>query len=112
MYPDATQLHGQYGVLMHETQMIDSRMNLNSLFTAAVDEYVPGMKGITLANYIQLKEFIRDEQGQITGAVLEDTLTNDTFETTCKVAVNCAGIHADTIRNLAEPECHEMQEVI
>jgi len=40
--------------------MIDSRMNINSLLTAAVDDYVPGMKGVTLANYVQLKEFVRD----------------------------------------------------
>jgi hypothetical protein len=51
MYPDLTNLHGQYGVLMHETQMIDSRMNLNSLFTATKDQYVPGMKAVSLANY-------------------------------------------------------------
>ena len=60
MYPDLTHLHGQYGVLMSETQMIDSRMNLNSLFTATIDEYVPGMQGISLANYVQFNEFIKD----------------------------------------------------
>ena len=47
--------------------MVDSRMNLNSLFTATKDQYVPGMKGISLANYTQFKEFIFDD-GKITGA--------------------------------------------
>ena len=41
--------------------MIDSRMNLNSLFTATIDDYVPGMKGISLGNYIKFQEFIKDE---------------------------------------------------
>jgi len=38
---------------MSEAQMHDSRMNLNTLFTAAVDEFIPGMKGATLANYVE-----------------------------------------------------------
>ena len=36
-------------------------MNLNSLFTATKDQYVPGMKGIALANYTQFKEFIFED---------------------------------------------------
>jgi hypothetical protein len=60
-YPNMKVLHGQYGAVMSETQMHDSRMNLNSLFTAAVDDYNPGMKGATLANYVELKSFIKDD---------------------------------------------------
>ncbi len=41
--------------------MHDSRMNLNTLFTAAVDNYIPGMVGATLANYVEFTEFIKDE---------------------------------------------------
>jgi hypothetical protein len=52
-YPNCTALHGQYGTIMSEAQMHDSRMNLNTLFTASVDEYIPGMKGATLANYVE-----------------------------------------------------------
>ena len=43
---------------MSEAQMHDSRMNLNALFTAAVDSYIPGQTGATLANYIEFKSFI------------------------------------------------------
>ena len=42
-------------------------MNLNSLFTATKDQYVRGMKGISLANYTEFEEFIF-EDGKITGA--------------------------------------------
>jgi hypothetical protein len=31
--------------------MLDGRMNLNTLFTAAIEDFIPGMKGATLANY-------------------------------------------------------------
>lgn len=54
-YPDVKPLHGQYGAMMSEAQMHDSRMNLNSLFTAAVDGYHPGQTGATLGNYIEVK---------------------------------------------------------
>lgn len=49
--------------------MHDSRMNLNTLFTAAVDEFIPGMKGATLANYVEFLDFVKDESGKITGAI-------------------------------------------
>ena len=41
-YPLAHELHGGYGTVMSEAQMSDSRMCINSLFTAAVDEFTPG----------------------------------------------------------------------
>ena len=53
---------------MSETQMHDSRMNLQSLFTAAVDDYIPGMRGATLANYVEVKNLVKDESGKIIGA--------------------------------------------
>jgi hypothetical protein len=43
--------------------MLDGRMNLNSLFTAAVEEFIPGMKGATLANYTEMKNLTKDENG-------------------------------------------------
>jgi hypothetical protein len=38
---------------MSEAQMHDSRMNLNTLFTAAIEGYIKGMVGATLANYTE-----------------------------------------------------------
>jgi len=52
-----------YGVKMHEAQMIDSRMNLGCLFTSSIEKFIPGMKGATLANYVELKDFIKDGNG-------------------------------------------------
>jgi glycerol-3-phosphate dehydrogenase len=97
-----TALHGQYGATMAEAQMHDSRMNLNSLFTAAIDDYIPGMKGATLANYVEMAEFTKDDQGKITGAICIDTLNPSAkpFTVKAKVVVNCAGVHADTLRQM------------
>jgi len=53
-FPELTAIHGQYGATMAEAQMHDSRMNLNTLFTSAIEDYIPGMKGATLANYCEM----------------------------------------------------------
>lgn len=76
---------------MHEAQMVDSRMNLNCLFTSSIDKYHPGMQGATLANYVQFVDFIK-EDGKIVGAKLNDTIAKKEFEVRSKVVVNCAGI--------------------
>jgi len=91
---------------MSETQMHDSRMNLNCLFTAAVDNYIPGMTGATLANYVELKSLIKDAQGKIVGAMCVDKLdpSRAEFPVRAKVVVNCAGVHADEIRQMDRPE--------
>jgi glycerol-3-phosphate dehydrogenase len=78
--------------------MIDSRMAINSLMTATIDDYISDMKGITLANYVEFKDFIKDESGQIIGAKLFDSLQNEEIEVNSKVIVNCTGIHADQMR--------------
>ena len=73
-FPEVKPLHGQWGSIMSETQMHDSRMNLNSLFTAAVDNYIPGMNGATLANYVEVKRLSKDDKGKIIGAICVDKL--------------------------------------
>ena len=55
-------------------------MNLNSLFTATKDDYTPGMKGVSLANYTKFKEFKYDEDGKIMGAKLHDLISDEEFE--------------------------------
>ena len=75
MFEKLKAIHGMYGVMMHETQMMDSRMNWHVLLTAAIDGYIPGMKGCTLANYVEFKDFVKKD-GKIVGAKLEDTLAH------------------------------------
>ena len=72
--------------------MNDSRMNINCLLTTSIDGFAPGMKGSTLANYVEFKDYVKDEEGKIKGAVLYDTLSKKEFSVKCKVIVNCAGV--------------------
>jgi glycerol-3-phosphate dehydrogenase len=51
-----------------------------------------------LANYVKFDEFVKDKDGKIIGAKLQDLINDEHFEVECKVAINCAGVHADTIR--------------
>lgn len=75
--------------------MIDSRMNINSLLTASIDKFIPGMKGATLANYVEFKDFIKNEEGKITGAKLHDQVSGKEFNVDCTTIINCTGIYAD-----------------
>ena len=104
-YPECKELHGGYGAVMSEAQMSDSRMCLNTLFTAAVSDYIPGMQGATLANYTEMLSFTKNADGKITGATCIDTLDPNAkpFKIKARVVVNCAGVHADEIRQKAEP---------
>lgn len=87
--------------------MNDSRQCLLSLFTSSLDGFIPGMQGSTLANYCELKEFKKDKDGKIVGAVLEDKLTKKELHVKAKVFVNCAGVHADKIRKMANEESQD-----
>ena len=80
--------------------MSDSRMNLQALFTSTIDDYIPGMKGATLANYVEMTDFIKDDNGKITGVMCIDKMEPNSaaFPVKAKIVVNCAGVHADEIR--------------
>ena len=85
--------------------MSDSRMCLNSLFTAAIEDYIPGQRGATLANYVEMVELVKDSEGKITGAICVDTMNPaEKFEVKAKVVVNCAGVFADEVRKMASEE--------
>lgn len=101
--PHVKDIHGMYGVMMHEAQMIDGRMGLNSLFTSSVDGYCKGMKGTSLVNYMEFKEFLKKD-GKIVGAKIVDKLNGKELIVHAKCVVNCTGVHADEIRLLDNPE--------
>ena len=96
-YPSAKEIHGNYGVIMHEAQMIDGRMAINGLLTSSIDGFIPGMKGSILANYTEFVEFIK-EDSKIVGAKLKDNISGAALDIYAKCVVNCAGVHSDEIR--------------
>lgn len=67
-------------------------MNLAALLTSSIDNYIQGMKGATLANYVEFIDFVKNDKGKIEGAVLFDKIKMKQFTVKSKVVVNCAGI--------------------
>ncbi|SIS43241.1 glycerol-3-phosphate dehydrogenase/oxidase [Salimicrobium flavidum] len=53
--------------------------------------------GATATNYAKVTEFIY-ENGVVTGAVIEDTITGDTYQVKAKRIINAAGPWVDTLR--------------
>lgn len=82
---------------INEVQIIDTKQVILTLMTASIPDYIEGQKGATLANYVELKSLIKDEKGNIEGAVLLDKIKNETFKVKTKVLVNCAGVFSDTL---------------
>ena len=97
MVPAVKDIHNMYGVVMHEAQMIDGRMALNSLFTASVDGFCKGLRGAGLVNYMEFKDFEKKD-GKIVGAKVFDRIKGKEFTVHAKCVVNCAGVHADELR--------------
>src|SRR6516162_366749 len=77
-------------------QFDDARYNVTLVqtFTAA---------GGHALNYAKVTDFLRDANGRISGARVEDQQSNVAFTVNAKVIVNATGIFADSIRQLANP---------
>lgn len=93
-----------YGVKFAEGQTNDSRLMLQTVLTSSQDNYVPNMKGATVANYVEFVDFIKDKEGKCIGARLKDRIDESVFEVKAKAIVNCTGAFADKIRLQDNPK--------
>lgn len=62
------------------------------------------MSGAVLGNYIGLKDLIKNEEGEIVGAILFDYIDNKEFKVNSKVIVNCTGTWSDELRLMDDPK--------
>lgn len=88
------------GLLYHDGQFDDARMNVALTLTARE-------LGATTLNYV---EFISPVKlgGKTVGAQLRDVLTGETWETRARVVVNATGAFSDSIRFKDNPAAHPM----
>jgi glycerol-3-phosphate dehydrogenase len=81
-------------------QFDDARYNITLVqtFTEA---------GGNTLNYARVTGFQREADGKISGVVVKDQLTEETFTVRAKAVVNATGPFSDSIRQLATPTVHK-----
>jgi glycerol-3-phosphate dehydrogenase len=89
------------GVIYYDGQFDDTRLLIHLAATAA-DE------GAVLLNYAPVVEITRGADGFADGVVAVDSESGQRMKIPAHVVVNAAGIFADEVRRLAEPEVQEM----
>jgi glycerol-3-phosphate dehydrogenase len=89
------------GVIYYDGQFDDTRLLIHLADTAA-DE------GAVLLNYAPVVEITRGADGFANGVVAVDSETGQRLPIAARVVVNAAGIFADEVRRLAEPELQAM----
>jgi glycerol-3-phosphate dehydrogenase len=89
------------GVIYFDGQFDDSRLLIHLAATAAD-------QGATLVNYAPVVEISRGADGFADGVVAVDSETGQRMTVPAHVVVNAAGIFADDVRRLAEPEAQAM----
>jgi len=85
------------GVVYHDGQFDDSRLAINSLETAA--EY-----GAVVLNYTSVTGLLKDENDKLTGVIVTDEETKQTFSVSGKNIINATGVFADDILNMDNPK--------
>jgi glycerol-3-phosphate dehydrogenase len=89
------------GVLYHDGQFDDTRLLIHLLATAADH-------GATVVNYAEAVDFLKDDQGFVSGVEVEDRETGDRHTVHAQVVVNATGIFTDQTRRLAQPDAESM----
>jgi glycerol-3-phosphate dehydrogenase len=89
------------GVLYHDGQFDDTRLLMHLLATAADH-------GATVVNYAEAVEFLKDDQGFVSGIVIVDRETHVRYTAQARVVVNATGIFTDETRRLAQPDAESM----
>ncbi len=89
------------GVIYHDGQLDDARL-LISLIATASDH------GATVLNYASAVALTRDADGFVNGVQAIDRESGVKFTAAARVVVNAAGIFADEVRRLAEPDALPM----
>jgi glycerol-3-phosphate dehydrogenase len=98
--PDLNQKGLLGSVAYADGQFDDARYNITLVqtFTEA---------GGNTLNYARVTDFKRETGGKISGVVVKDQLTEETFKVGAKTVVNATGPVSDSIRQLATPTVHK-----
>lgn len=105
-FPQLANSEIKYCPVFYEGQHNDARTNLAIGMTAA-------LYGADMLNYCEVVKFIYendDSEGKVTGAIVRDTLTGESFPIRAKSVLICAGVFTDELRRLKSPTCKSAVE--
>ncbi|MDR1200284.1 MAG: glycerol-3-phosphate dehydrogenase/oxidase [Tannerellaceae bacterium] len=83
------------GILYHDGQFDDSRLAVNMVRTA-IDA------GACVLNYMRVINLLK-EDGKVTGVVVQDCETGDTYQIKSHAVINATGVFADAILQMDTP---------
>jgi glycerol-3-phosphate dehydrogenase len=89
------------GVEYYDGQFDDARLLIQMARTAAE-------QGAALVNYARVVALLKDSQGLVTGAVVEDVESGSEFEIQARVVINATGCFSDAVRRLGDADARPM----
>lgn len=84
-------------VVYYDGQMNDTRMNVSIALTAT-------QNGAAVTNYVKVLTLIKDDEGKVRGARVQDTLTGEEWDIKAHAVVNATGPFTDSIRLMDDPK--------
>ncbi|UOR07034.1 glycerol-3-phosphate dehydrogenase/oxidase [Hymenobacter aerilatus] len=84
------------GVLYHDGQFDDARLAVN-LAQTAIEQ------GGTLLNHFEVRNLLKNEQGEVAGVLATDLETSKAYPLRAKAIVNATGIFVDDILQMDQP---------
>ncbi|CAN0111144.1 unnamed protein product [Scytosiphon promiscuus] len=88
-------------IIYYDGQMNDARMSLVVALTAT-------QQGACIANRVKVIGLLKDENGQMKGATVQDTITKETWEVAAKSVINATGCFCDAIRKMDDPDAKNL----
>ena len=88
------------GVLYYDGQFDDSLLCIEMAMTAV-------QQGAYVLNYCKASDFIKDDEGKITGLVVEDVINKKSYPVKAKVVINATGVFTNVVMQLDDVHKHE-----
>ncbi|PIC28629.1 hypothetical protein B9Z55_020480 [Caenorhabditis nigoni] len=83
-------------MLYYDGQQNDARLVLVVALTAI-------RYGAKCVNHTECVDLLKDSDGKVTGAIVKDHISGETYKINAKVVVNATGPHNDHVRKMADP---------
>ncbi len=88
------------GVLYYDGQFDDSLLCIEMAETAV-------QQGATVLNYCKATSFVKDNEGKISGLIIEDVISKETQHVKTGVVINATGVFTNAVMQLDDAHKHE-----